>query len=71
MVTGATGFIGSRVVQKLLQNETAVKILALPGEAVPAAWAEKIEIVREASPIPGLWKRPPTELKPLFIWWLS
>ncbi len=46
MVTGATGFIGSRVVQKLLQNETAVKILALPGEAVPAAWAEKIEIVR-------------------------
>ena len=46
LVTGATGFIGSRVVQKLLQNETAVKILALPGEAVPAAWAEKIEIVR-------------------------
>ncbi len=46
LVTGATGFIGSRVVHKLLQDGVAVKILALPGETVPAEWAEKVEIVR-------------------------
>lgn len=46
LVTGATGFIGSRVVHKLLQDGVAVKILALPGETVPVDWAEKVEIVR-------------------------
>ncbi|MDI6743037.1 MAG: NAD-dependent epimerase/dehydratase family protein [Smithella sp.] len=46
LVTGATGFIGSRVVHKLLQNGIAVKVLALPGEVVPAEWTEKVEIVR-------------------------
>ena len=46
LVTGATGFIGSRVVHKLLQNGVAVKVLALPGEAIPVEWAEKVEIVR-------------------------
>jgi len=46
LVTGATGFIGSRVVHKLIQNEIAVKILALPGEAVPAEWTDYVEIFR-------------------------
>ncbi len=46
LVTGATGFIGSRVVHKLLQDGVTVKILALPGETVPVDWAEKVEIVR-------------------------
>jgi nucleoside-diphosphate-sugar epimerase len=46
LVTGATGFIGSRVVHKLLQDGVAVKILALPGETVPVDWAEKVEIIR-------------------------
>lgn len=46
LVTGATGFIGSRVVHKLLQNGVKVKVLALPDETVPADWAEKVEIVR-------------------------
>lgn len=46
LVTGATGFIGSRVVHKLLQNGIAVKVLALPGEVMPAEWTEKVEIVR-------------------------
>ncbi|MFA5322027.1 MAG: NAD-dependent epimerase/dehydratase family protein [Smithella sp.] len=46
LVTGATGFIGSRIVHKLLQNGIAVKILALPGETVPVEWIEKVDIVR-------------------------
>jgi 2-alkyl-3-oxoalkanoate reductase len=46
LVTGATGFIGSRVVHKLLQNNVAVKALLLPREAVPAQWADRVEIIR-------------------------
>ncbi|MCX5848872.1 MAG: NAD-dependent epimerase/dehydratase family protein [Deltaproteobacteria bacterium] len=46
LVTGATGFIGSRVVYKLLQNGIPVKVLALPDEATPSEWTEKVEIVR-------------------------
>ncbi len=46
LVTGATGFIGNRVVHKLLQTGVAVKILALPGEAIPAEWVDKVEIAR-------------------------
>jgi nucleoside-diphosphate-sugar epimerase len=46
LVTGATGFIGSRVVHKLLLNNVAVKALVLPGEALPAQWADRVEIIR-------------------------
>jgi 2-alkyl-3-oxoalkanoate reductase len=46
LVTGATGFIGSRVVHKLLQNNVAVKALVLPREAVPAQWADRVAIIR-------------------------
>lgn len=46
LVTGATGFIGSRVVHKLLQDEIAVKALLLPDEMVPSGWADRVEIVR-------------------------
>jgi nucleoside-diphosphate-sugar epimerase len=46
LVTGATGFIGSRVVYKLLQNNIAVKALVLPGESVPSEWPERVEITR-------------------------
>jgi len=28
-----------------------LKVLALPGEATPAEWADKVEIVREVYPI--------------------
>jgi nucleoside-diphosphate-sugar epimerase len=46
LVTGATGFIGSRVVHKLLQNEISVQAIVLPGEAVPAEWADRVKIIR-------------------------
>lgn len=46
LVTGATGFIGSRVVHKLLQENVAVKVLMLPGETTPSEWAEKIDVTR-------------------------
>ena len=45
LVTGATGFIGSRVVHKLLQNGTTVKVLVLPNETTPSEWKDKVEIV--------------------------
>ena len=35
LVTGATGFIGRRVVHKLLQKEIDVKVLVLPNEVIP------------------------------------
>ena len=46
LVTGATGFIGSRVIHKLLQDKIAVRALALPDEAIPAEWTDKVEIIR-------------------------
>jgi nucleoside-diphosphate-sugar epimerase len=45
LVTGATGFIGSRVVHKLLQNNVAVKALVLPSEATPVEWTDRVEII--------------------------
>ncbi|ABW67997.1 NAD-dependent epimerase/dehydratase family protein [Desulfosudis oleivorans] len=46
LVTGATGFIGSQVVHKLLEQDMAVKALVLPDEALPAAWGDRVEVVR-------------------------
>jgi len=46
LVTGATGFIGSRVIHKLLQQNISLKALLLPGELYPAAWIDHMEIIR-------------------------
>ena len=45
LVTGATGFIGRRVVHKLLQKEIDVKVLVLPNEVIPSEWAGKVKTV--------------------------
>ncbi|MBI5550667.1 MAG: SDR family NAD(P)-dependent oxidoreductase [Desulfobacterales bacterium] len=46
LVTGATGFIGRSVVEKLLSNNTAVRALVLPGDALPRSWENKVSVVR-------------------------
>jgi nucleoside-diphosphate-sugar epimerase len=46
LVTGATGFIGRRVVHKLLQKGIDLKVLALPDESIPSEWTDKVETVR-------------------------
>jgi nucleoside-diphosphate-sugar epimerase len=45
-VTGATGFIGARLVERLLRDGCAVRILALPGEAIEARWEAALDVVR-------------------------
>ena len=46
LVTGATGFIGRRVVHKLLEAGIAVRALVLPQETIPEAWQQQVDIVR-------------------------
>ena len=46
LVTGATGFIGRRVVHKLLEKGINLKVLALPNEAIPTEWTDKVEVVQ-------------------------
>jgi nucleoside-diphosphate-sugar epimerase len=46
LVTGAGGFIGSRLVSRLREAGQPVRALLLPAEPVPAAWDEDVEIIR-------------------------
>jgi len=46
LVTGAGGFIGRRLVAALLERGVDVVALALPDEAVPADWGERVRVVR-------------------------
>jgi nucleoside-diphosphate-sugar epimerase len=46
LVTGATGFIGRRVVHKLLESGVAVRALVLPQEKPPEEWGQTVDIVR-------------------------
>ena len=45
LVTGATGFIGKRLVRRLQADGVRVRALVLPGELLPENW-EEVEVVR-------------------------
>lgn len=46
LVTGGTGFIGRRLIDRLLEMNQEVVSFALPGEPVPDHWGEKVEVLR-------------------------
>ena len=46
LVTGATGFIGRRLVARLRAGTRLVRALVLPGEPVPASWDDGVEVAR-------------------------
>jgi nucleoside-diphosphate-sugar epimerase len=46
LVTGGTGFIGRRLVDRLLSAGSAVRVLALPEEDLPPAWGAGVEVHR-------------------------
>ena len=46
LVTGATGFIGRRLVARLLEGDVEVAALALPDEPIRADWGGRVRIVR-------------------------
>ena len=46
LVTGATGFIGRRVVAKMLESGVKARALVLPNENLPEEWGQMVEIVR-------------------------
>jgi nucleoside-diphosphate-sugar epimerase len=43
-VTGATGFIGKRLVARLCDEGYAVRALVLPRERAPAEWSKRVEV---------------------------
>ncbi|MGI9265398.1 MAG: NAD-dependent epimerase/dehydratase family protein [Gammaproteobacteria bacterium] len=45
LVTGATGFIGRRLVARLREHDFEVRALVLPGESPPAEWDSSVCIV--------------------------
>lgn len=46
LVTGATGFIGRHLVQRLVDHGRSVRALVLPDESIDAPWADAVEVVR-------------------------
>jgi len=44
LVTGATGFIGRRLVQRLLDDGHSARALVLPGDVAPAQWGDRVEL---------------------------
>jgi nucleoside-diphosphate-sugar epimerase len=46
LVTGATGFIGRRLTQRLIELGVELRALALPSDAIPIEWGEKVQVCR-------------------------
>jgi len=46
LVTGGTGFIGRRLIDRLLALNQEVVSFALPGEPVPDSWGDKVKVLR-------------------------
>ncbi|MCP5065048.1 MAG: NAD(P)-dependent oxidoreductase [bacterium] len=46
LVTGGTGFIGRRLIDRLLEMDLEVVSFALPDEPVPDRWGEKVRVLR-------------------------
>lgn len=44
LITGGTGFIGQRTVSAFLTDGFDVRTFALPGEATPAPWGERVDV---------------------------
>jgi nucleoside-diphosphate-sugar epimerase len=46
LVTGGTGFIGRRLIDRLLESTADVASFALPDEPVPDHWGERVKVLR-------------------------
>ncbi len=46
LVTGATGFIGSRLIDRLLAEGLHPRALVLPGDSPPEKWRQRVTVVR-------------------------
>lgn len=46
LITGATGFIGSHLTSRLLQQNKRIRALVLPSETIPPSWDNRVEIIR-------------------------
>jgi nucleoside-diphosphate-sugar epimerase len=46
LVTGATGFIGRRLMARLLAEGCRPRALVLPDDAVPIEWGDRVEVIR-------------------------
>lgn len=46
LVTGATGFIGRHLVERLLREGNQVRVLVLPHDPISPPWLDRVELVR-------------------------
>lgn len=44
LVTGASGFIGSRLITRLCRDGCRVRAFMLPGDTIPDGWGEQVEV---------------------------
>lgn len=53
LVTGGTGFIGRRLIDRLLEMDVEVRSFALPDEPVPERWGDRVRVLRGDITQPG------------------